>query len=44
MKILNTTQMRHVEQDCANIGLPPAKLMENAGKAFAEEVTTGEPR
>jgi NAD(P)H-hydrate epimerase len=30
--------MRQVEQDCANIGLPSDKLMENAGKAFAEEV------
>ncbi len=38
MKILTTSQMRQVEQDCANIGLPPSKLMENAGKAFAEEV------
>ena len=38
MKILTTNQMRQVEQDCANIGLPPSKLMENAGKAFAEEV------
>jgi hydroxyethylthiazole kinase-like uncharacterized protein yjeF len=37
MKILSTSQMRQVEQDCANIGLPPTKLMENAGKAFAEE-------
>ena len=37
MKILTTSQMRQVEQDCANIGLPPDKLMENAGKAFAEE-------
>lgn len=37
MKILSISQMRQVEQDCANIGLPPAKLMENAGKAFAEE-------
>jgi hydroxyethylthiazole kinase-like uncharacterized protein yjeF len=37
VKILSTSQMRQVEQDCANIGLPPAKLMENAGKAFAEE-------
>jgi hydroxyethylthiazole kinase-like uncharacterized protein yjeF len=37
MKILSTSQMRQVEQDCANIGLPPAKLMENAGKVFAEE-------
>ncbi len=38
MKILSTSQMRQVEQDCANIGLPPDKLMENAGKAFAEEI------
>ncbi|MFC1938794.1 NAD(P)H-hydrate dehydratase [Chloroflexota bacterium] len=37
MKILTTSQMRQVEQDCANIGLPLDKLMENAGKAFAEE-------
>jgi hydroxyethylthiazole kinase-like uncharacterized protein yjeF len=38
MKILNTSQMRQVEQDCAGIGLEPPKLMENAGRAFAEEV------
>ena len=38
MKILTTSQMRQVEQDCAGIGLAPDKLMENAGKAFAEEV------
>jgi len=38
MKILSTNQIRQVEQDCANIGLPPSKLMENAGKAVAEEV------
>ena len=37
VKILTTDQMRQVEQDCANIGLPPDKLMANAGKAFAEE-------
>jgi len=37
VKILTANQMRQVEQDCANIGLPPDKLMENAGKAFAEE-------
>lgn len=30
--------MRRVEQDCANIDLPSNKLMENAGRAFAEEV------
>ncbi len=38
MKILTTDQMRQAEQDCAKIGLPPAVLMENAGKAVAEEV------
>ncbi len=30
--------MRQVEQDCARIGLPTDVLMENAGKAVAEEV------
>jgi len=30
--------MRQVEQECANIDLPPSKLMENAGKAVAEAV------
>jgi hydroxyethylthiazole kinase-like uncharacterized protein yjeF len=38
VKILTTSQMRQVEQDCAGIGLAPHKLMENAGKAFAEEI------
>jgi NAD(P)H-hydrate epimerase len=38
VKILTTNQMRQVEQDGTNIGLPPSKLMENAGKAVAEEV------
>jgi hydroxyethylthiazole kinase-like uncharacterized protein yjeF len=38
VKILTTNQMRQVEQDCAGIDLAPEKLMENAGKAFAEEV------
>ncbi|MFB0559566.1 MAG: NAD(P)H-hydrate dehydratase [Dehalococcoidales bacterium] len=38
MKILTTSQMRQVEQDCAKIGLPTDVLMENAGKAVAEEV------
>jgi hydroxyethylthiazole kinase-like uncharacterized protein yjeF len=38
VKIITTSQMRQVEQDCAGIGLAPGKLMENAGKAFAEEV------
>ena len=30
--------MRQVEEECAKIGLPPSVLMENAGKAVAEEV------
>ncbi len=30
--------MRQVEQECAKIGLPTQVLMENAGKAVAEEV------
>ncbi len=38
MKILTTNQMRQVEQDCAKVGLPAEVLMENAGKAVAEEV------
>ena len=38
MKILTTSQMRQIEQDCAKIGLPTDMLMENAGKAVAEEV------
>ena len=38
MKILTTAQMRQVEQDCVNISLPASVLMENAGKAVAEEV------
>jgi len=38
VKILTTEQMRQVEQDCAKIDLPSSVLMENAGKAVAEEV------
>jgi NAD(P)H-hydrate epimerase len=38
VKILTITQMRQVEKECAKIGLPPSMLMENAGKAVAEEV------
>lgn len=38
MKILTTEQMRRAEQDCARVGLPTNVLMENAGKAVAEEV------
>ncbi len=38
MKIVTSEQMRQIEQDCAKIGLPTHILMENAGKAVAEEV------
>ncbi len=38
VKILTIAQMRQVEEECAKIGLPPSMLMENAGKAVAEEV------
>lgn len=38
VKILTIAQMRQVEEECAKIGLPPSTLMENAGKAVAEEV------
>jgi len=38
VKILTTAQMRQVEQDCAKVGLSTSVLMENAGKAVAEEV------
>jgi len=30
--------MGQVEEECAEIGLPPSVIMENAGKAVAEEV------
>ncbi|MFC1941286.1 NAD(P)H-hydrate dehydratase [Chloroflexota bacterium] len=38
MKIVTADQMRQIDQDCAKIGLPTSVLMENAGKAVAEEV------
>jgi len=38
MKIVTSEQMRQIEQECARLGLPPNVLMENAGKAIAEEV------
>jgi len=38
VKILTTSQMRHLEESCAGIGLTTDVLMENAGKAVAEEV------
>ncbi len=38
MKIVTADQMRQIDQECSNIGLPTSVLMENAGKAVAEEV------
>jgi len=38
VRILTSAQMRQVEEDCAKVGLPASVLMENAGKAVAEEV------
>ena len=38
MKVITVAQMRRAEEECARIGLPPSRLMENAGKAVAEEV------
>jgi NAD(P)H-hydrate epimerase len=38
MKILTTSQMQQIEEECAKIGLTTDVLMENAGKAVAEEV------
>jgi len=38
VKIVTVNQMRQIEEDCARSGLPSNVLMENAGKAVAEEV------
>ena len=38
MKIVNASQMRQIEEDCAKVGLSVSVLMENAGRAVAEEV------
>jgi hydroxyethylthiazole kinase-like uncharacterized protein yjeF len=38
LKILTANQMRQLEESCAKIGLSTDTLMENAGKAVAEEV------
>lgn len=38
MKILTVAQMRQAEQECAKLGVSTSVLMENAGKAVAEEV------
>ena len=38
MKIVTSSQMRQAEEECAGIGISTDILMENAGKAVAEEV------
>ena len=38
MKVVTADQMRQIDQECGNIALPANVLMENAGKAVAEEV------
>ena len=37
MKILTAEQMRQIDQECIRRGTPVSVLMENAGKAVAEE-------
>jgi NAD(P)H-hydrate epimerase len=38
MKVVTVDEMRRIEEACAGRGLPPDVLMENAGRAVAEEV------
>jgi len=38
MKIVTAEQMQQIDRQCAEVGLPTEALMENAGKAVAEEV------
>ena len=38
MKIVTAEQMGQIDRQCAEVGLPTSVLMENAGKAVAEEV------
>ena len=38
MKVLNADEMRQAEQGCAQVGITTDMLMENAGRAVAEEV------
>ena len=37
MKILTAEEMKRIDQECARQGTPTSVLMENAGKAVAEE-------
>ncbi|MBI2829615.1 MAG: NAD(P)H-hydrate dehydratase [Chloroflexi bacterium] len=38
MKVVTVEQMRQIDRQCAELGLPTNVLMENAGRAVAEEV------
>ncbi|MFH1639356.1 MAG: NAD(P)H-hydrate epimerase [Chloroflexota bacterium] len=38
MKILTLAEMRWVEEECARMGITPSILIDNAGKAIAEEL------
>ena len=38
MKVVTVDEMRRLEEACSGIGRPPSTLMENAGRAVAEEV------
>jgi len=38
VKVVTADQMRQIDQACDKIGLPTSALMENAGKAVAEEI------
>jgi hydroxyethylthiazole kinase-like uncharacterized protein yjeF len=38
MKIVTAEQMRQIDQECVRTGIPASTLMENAGRAVAEEV------
>lgn len=38
MKVVTADQMMRIDRECEKAGLPTSVLMENAGKAVAEEV------
>ena len=40
MKIVTAAQMREIDQECVRRGIPVSTLMENAGKAVAEETSS----
>jgi NAD(P)H-hydrate epimerase len=41
MKIVTAEQMRQIDRECTKRGIPVSTLMENAGKAVAEEARAG---